>query len=117
MPDDLWLLEEGHCFRDQVLNLCGAARADRHALRFEASNLETLRILVEQRGGVTLLPRLATLFLADAQRARLRPLAEPVPGRTVRLVVGRGYLMRAAVRAFGTTVRDVMVGQEGVHVL
>lgn len=113
---DLWLLREGHCFRDQVLNLCGAGGGGEQALRFEGSNLETLRILVEQRGGLTLLPLLATRFLAPVQQARLRPLAEPVPGRTVRLVAGRGYLKRAALRAYAGVVREEMASQPGVRV-
>lgn len=116
LVDDLWLLAEGHCLRDQVLDLCGRAAAGTQALRFEGGNLETLRIMVEHIGGLTLFPFLATRFLTDAQRSRLRPLAPPAPFRDVRLVRGRGYLKRAAVDAFGTAIREATAGLDGVRV-
>ncbi|ARA92341.1 DNA-binding transcriptional regulator OxyR [Rhodothermaceae bacterium RA] len=115
LPDEvdvgeLWLLQEGHCFRDQVLQLCGAdaGRSCATPLRFESGNLETLRILVDRTGGMTLLPFLATLFLSDRERAHVRAFQAPAPHRTVRLAYGRAYLKRALINAFAGTVRSVI---------
>lgn len=87
--EDLWLLREGHCFREQVLDLCADLEWDElepPALRFESASLETLMRLVEVNGGMTLLPRLAVHGMSEERRSRVRPFDEPVPVRTVRLV-------------------------------
>ena len=104
---EMWLLSEGHCFRDQVLDLCArAGHAQRqHPLRFESGALETLRVMVEHTGGLTLLPRLATRYLPQSERARVRPLAAPVPRRTVRLAQARPQLKEALVGAYAETVQ------------
>ena len=108
-PDEVWLLSEGHCFRDQVLHLCGSApSAAPRRVRFESGNLETLRRMVDRAGGVTLLPELATRYLTDAEAARVRPLAAPVPRREVRLLVPRSHPRRALVDAFAAAVRDAV---------
>lgn len=100
--DDLWLLNQGHCFRDQVLHLCGDAEraGDPGGLRFESGNLETLKRLVERSGGMTLLPELAVVDFDEAERRRLRPFAAPPPARLVRLVAAGAYLKRRLVDAF-----------------
>jgi LysR family hydrogen peroxide-inducible transcriptional activator len=102
---DLWLLHEGHCFRDEVLRLCRevsrSESGDRpRPLRFESGNLETLKRLVESSGGITLLPALAALDLRDRERLLVRPFAAPPPSRQVRLIHGNGYLKRSLSDAF-----------------
>jgi LysR family hydrogen peroxide-inducible transcriptional activator len=101
--DDLWLLNEGHCFRDQVVQLCGeVGRPGRtpRPLRFESGSLETLKRLVESSGGLTLLPYLATIDLGQSERERVRPFAAPAPSRQVRLIQGKTYLKRGLIEAF-----------------
>ena len=106
-PDEVWLLGEGHCFRDQVLALCGAARGGaQRRVRFESGSLETLRRMVDRAGGVTLLPELATRYLTAAEAARVRPLSPPVPRRTVRLLTGRSHPRQALAAAFAEAVRE-----------
>jgi len=105
--DDLWLLAEGHCFREQAIRLCRrrtsrrpAAAGDTAGARFESGNLETLARLVEQGVGMTLLPALAAADLrTDAQRALIRPFARPAPMREVRLVRRRAHLKQHLVDA------------------
>lgn len=104
--EDLWLLAEGHCFREQVLQVCRRASSASGPLRFESGSLETLRMLVDERGGATLLPLLAVRTLSEAERASVRPFTAPAPQRTVRLVQGRTYLRRALIQAFERTVRE-----------
>lgn len=107
-PEEVWLLSEGHCFRDQVLHLCGAAptKGTGRNVRFESGNLETLRRMVDRAGGVTLLPELSTLYLTADEARRVRPLAEPIPQREVRLVTGRTHLRRTLVAAYADAVRE-----------
>jgi LysR family hydrogen peroxide-inducible transcriptional activator len=99
---EVLLLAEGHCFRDQVLELCrGEANGPaRGALHFASGNLETLKALVEQGCGVTLLPALAGGEEGQTGRAVLRPFAAPVPSREIYLVHRRAYLKARLIEAF-----------------
>jgi LysR family hydrogen peroxide-inducible transcriptional activator len=108
--DDMWLLSEGHCFRDQVRDLCARAAGTGRGqpIRFESGNLETLRMMVDRAGGVTLLPTLATLPMSEAGRHRIRSFAEPVPQREVRVVYGRAYLKRALIEAYVDVVTETI---------
>jgi LysR family hydrogen peroxide-inducible transcriptional activator len=81
--EDLLLLEEGHCLRDQALDLCaGAPRATRHA-----TSLETLWHMIAAGEGFSLLPTLALAARPDlAGQVTCRKLAEPEAGRTISLI-------------------------------
>jgi LysR family transcriptional regulator, hydrogen peroxide-inducible genes activator len=101
--DDLWLLQEGHCFRDQILELCEDLRSEgagRRSVTFRSGNLETLKQMVNASGGMTLLPSLAVQSLKGTERDRVRPFVEPSPARIVRLVRRKTYLKRGLIEAF-----------------
>lgn len=101
---NLWLLNEGHCFRDQTVKLCKKFRKDKLAdpkIEFESGNLETLKQLVEQNFGMTLLPYLAKNQIDEqCAKAHLRFFDDPVPRRKVRIVYSREYLKRNIIEAF-----------------
>jgi LysR family hydrogen peroxide-inducible transcriptional activator len=86
--DDLWLLDDGHCFRNQVVQLCGAHRRRLlHGVRFEAGNFETLRGLVDRVGGCTLIPEsFASTLPNEVRRRQVRPFRGKVPTREVSVV-------------------------------
>lgn len=107
--DDLWLLNEGHCFRDQVLHVCGrSSSAPQSAAQFESGSPETLARLVRHSGGMTLLPQLATHHMTDAERTKfVIPFADPPPTRDVRLVIRRRHKQRL-VDAFAETLQDTL---------
>ncbi len=89
----MWLLEEGHCLRVQALNICSENpdKAMGH-FRFQTGNLETLKRLVDQQGGYTLLPELATMDFDDKEYARIRYFKNPQPVREVSMIVHRHHL-------------------------
>lgn len=101
--DDIWLLNEGHCFRDQAIAICKKARGKgiKHKnLIFESGNLETLKRLVDQRFGYTLVPSLAVLGMpASEQKKKLRYFRSPVPTREVSLVYSRAFLKKSIIEA------------------
>lgn len=107
--DDVWVLSEAHCLRAQVLGLCmqgtlpeeGGPRCA-PGVRFESGNLETLKRLVENGEGMTLLPALAAEFVqaGEGAPARLVPFHAPVPTRRITLVRRRASLKRHLVRTF-----------------
>lgn len=95
----LLLLEDGHCLRGQALAACGRARIEE--LGYRATSLPTLVQMVASGAGITLLPRLAVATEAARASVIMRPLAEPVPFRTLALVWRRGTFAEGALRRLG----------------
>jgi LysR family hydrogen peroxide-inducible transcriptional activator len=110
VDEDIWLLQEEHCFRDQVLQICGQDPAHNNAahIRFESGSLETLRHLVDRVGGITLLPYLATQYLDRKAKSNVRNFASPQPSRQVRTISRRAYARRPLIDAYAGVVRDVV---------
>ena len=97
--ETLLLLEEGHCLRDQALEVCGLAGAG-ESQDFRATSLETLRQMVATGAGVTLLPELATKgAYGDARGVVVRPFGKPAPVRHVGAVWRKTTARRAAIDA------------------
>jgi LysR family hydrogen peroxide-inducible transcriptional activator len=98
-PNKLWLLEEGHCFRSQIMNLCELQKASKegHSLEYEAGSIETLRRMVELTDGITILPELATMDLNAKQQLQLRQFRRPAPMREVSLVVHRDFVKKRLI--------------------
>ena len=96
---ELWLLEEGQCFRNQVLNLCEIKMQPNQESHFEyeAGNIDTLRKMVELTNGVTILPELATLDFNIKQQNMVRHFKAPLPVREVSLVTHRNFVKKKLV--------------------
>jgi len=100
VPDDIaldriWLLNEGHCMRNQIINLCSEQiqklQAER-PFRYESSNVGTLRKMVDKNGGLTILPELATHEFGEDQMERVRYFEDPEPVREVGLVTNDHFV-------------------------
>lgn len=84
---DLWMLTEGHCFRDQTLAVCKSKKKsseEKRNIKFESGSLETLKKMVDQENGFTLLPYLAAQDVA--QTKKIKEFVTPVPSREVSLI-------------------------------
>lgn len=100
--ESVWLLEEGHCFRDQVVRVCSRAKRQNvlDNVEFASGSLETLINLIRQGDGYTLIPELAAMNLAEAeQKVHLRSFKKPVPTREVSLVHSRSFLKQELIDA------------------
>jgi LysR family hydrogen peroxide-inducible transcriptional activator len=102
--ESVWIMAEGHCFREQVLQLCRGERAvmapGGGSVQFVSANFETLIRLVDANFGLTVLPEMVIRTLPAAQRRRhVRPFAPPVPVREVSFVHSRDHLRRAIADA------------------
>ncbi|HNH61913.1 MAG TPA: hydrogen peroxide-inducible genes activator [Cyclobacteriaceae bacterium] len=91
-PNELWLLEEGHCFRSQVLNLCELQKRNDVQFRYETGNIETLKRMVENTEGITILPELAVKEFSKSQLKLVKKLQAPSPAREVSLVTHRDHI-------------------------
>ncbi|GJQ20285.1 MAG: transcriptional regulator [Bacteroidia bacterium] len=92
----LWLLEEGHCLRSQIMHLCElkTRAVGGQNVQYEAGSVETLKKLVETRNGVTILPTLAVRDLTARQMKMVRHFKPPVPVREVSLVTHRNFVKK-----------------------
>lgn len=106
----LWLLEEGHCFRNQVFNLCELKKKDIESdrLHYQAGSLETLKNLVDHNKGITILPLLATKELTQSQQRKIRSFAPPKPVREISLVVNSNYSRKSILQALKKAIEDCM---------
>ncbi len=93
----LWLLDEGHCFRDQLVKFCHLKNAPSQRVTYSRGSLETFMHFVEQGNGVTFVPELAVKTLSPERRAFVRPFALPRPARCVTLVHHRDYVRHAVI--------------------
>lgn len=89
----LWLLEEGHCFRSQIINLCDLKKSFKNCHQFEyaAGSFETLKKIVDTTDGLTILPEMATHYFTTNQMAKIRHFKHPAPVREVSIVLHRNY--------------------------
>ncbi len=93
--NEIWLLNKGNCFRDQVLNICADNKKNPvkdGKIRFESGNLETLKSMVLKTSGYTILPHLAVNVLSPVHKKMIRDFSSPVPTREVSIVYGRSFL-------------------------
>jgi LysR family hydrogen peroxide-inducible transcriptional activator len=104
----LWLLEEGHCLRNQVFNLCELKKKDFESdrLHYEAGSIETLKNLVDHHNGITILPFLATLDLNKKQKQKIREFARPKPVREISLVVNKNFHRASLLKALKTEIEN-----------
>ena len=88
---EIWLLSDGHCFRDQVINLCSFMGNINSQLPFhyEAGSLETLMNIIDQEGGITLIPELAKFSMSEKRLKNVRTFTTFKPLREVSLVYSR----------------------------
>ncbi|CAN5303658.1 LysR substrate-binding domain-containing protein [soil metagenome] len=109
--DDMLLLEDGHCFKDGVLNLCKASRNyEGDNFQLESGSFETLIKLSNEGLGMTLLPYLHTLDVKEAEKNKLKMFKDPVPAREVSLIYNKSELKIQIIEALKNTIAGVIKG-------
>ena len=106
---DMWLLQEGHCFRSQTVNICSDTESgNRSNIKFESGSLETLRNIVDQESGYTLLPELAMLNLEDAKQSYIKHFKDPRPVREIGLITHRTSLKKKLIEALRLEILEAV---------
>lgn len=109
--DEILLLQDGHCFRDGILNLCkNNIRNEINHFQIESGSFETLIKLANEGLGTTLLPYLHTLDLKDSDKNKLRHFKEPKPAREVSLIFPKSELKIHIIDALRNTISGVIKG-------
>ncbi len=107
--NDLWLLTEGHCFRDQSLTICRNRKKTtdiNRNIKLESGSLETLRRMVDQETGFTLLPYLAAQDVDN--KKQLKEFASPIPTREVSLIYNVHFKRNAFKESLIETIQKTL---------
>lgn len=102
---DLILLSEGHCLRDQIIELCGTNRLGELPYTFQSGSLETIMRIVDTTSMLTIIPEMALPYIPDSHKSRVKTLARGAASRKVVMGVRRTYAKETIVAA----LREVIV--------
>ncbi|NLP57007.1 LysR substrate-binding domain-containing protein [Lutibacter sp. B1] len=108
--DDILLLEEGHCFTENVINLCSAFGNKNQQFQIHSGSFETLIKLSKEGLGMTLLPYLQTLDINDTDKIYLREFKDPVPAREVSIIYHKSQLKIHLIDALKNVIDSVIRG-------
>lgn len=107
---DIWMLGDGHCFRDQVINLCEMSGVQHKGLpfEFESNSLETLMRIVDKEGGFTLIPELALQYIPESKKKQIRALSTYKPLREVSVIYSRYYTKQRLIELLCEEIKSVV---------
>ena len=106
--EHLWLLDEGHCFRDQLVRFCQMDNVKMHQIAYKLGSLETFMRMVESGNGMTFIPELATYQLDDRQKQLVRPFAIPRPTRQLFLITRSDFVRHELLNLFIKSLKEVI---------
>ena len=104
---ELWLLDEGHCFRDQMVRFCQMKSSQTSQLAYNLGSMETFMRMVESGMGITFIPELAAMQLSEPQKELVRPFAIPVPTRQLILITNRNFIRQNLLEVL---VKEIQAG-------
>ena len=101
---ELWLLDEGHCFRDQMVRFCQMKSSQTSQLAYNLGSMETFMRMVESGMGITFIPELAEMQLSEPQKELVRPFAIPIPTRELILITNKNFIRQTLL---DTVVKEI----------
>ncbi|MGB0777957.1 MAG: hydrogen peroxide-inducible genes activator [Flavobacteriaceae bacterium] len=104
--ENLWVLEEGHCLRDQTFNFCGPDTGYNQV--YEAGSIETLIKIVDTNGGYSIIPELQIPLLTQSQRENLRDIDNPPANREVSIVIKKGFIKERMLNAVADSIKKII---------
>jgi len=106
----LWLLEEGHCMRSQILNFCALKKQKEteESFHYNAGSIETLKNMVDTNFGMTIIPELATHNLTVSQKKRLRSFKTPIPMREISIIHHREFIKAKLIQCLKQSIMFVI---------
>jgi LysR family hydrogen peroxide-inducible transcriptional activator len=111
--EPLWVLSEGHCLRDQVLAVCQQPSAAGHVnIQYSTGSIETLKRMVANGGGITLVPELAV----REDEGNVRRFSGSEPMRAIVLVMRRPFVRRKVLDALTQAIKQAVPEQFLEHV-
>ena len=110
VTSDIWMLGNGHCFRNQVVNLCEMSASQHKNLpfEFESNSLETLMRIVDVEGGFTLIPELALQYMSPEKKKQVRSIANTKPLREVSVIYSRHFTKQRLITLLCDEIKSVV---------
>ncbi|MCC8172417.1 MAG: hydrogen peroxide-inducible genes activator [Parabacteroides sp.] len=102
----LWLLDEGHCFRDQLVRFCKMEKVKVRQAAYRLGSMETFMRMVESGNGITFIPELAVSQLNEEQKKLVRPFAIPRPTRQINLVTRKDFIRHSILEILKKCIRE-----------
>ena len=112
---ELLLLSDGHCLRDQILELCQARRSTHASYLFESGSLDTLMRIVDNTSAMTIIPEMALPFIPEERKAQVKTLAKGATSRKITIAVRRTYVKSSLIAALRDTIMEVALPQAVAH--
>ncbi len=105
-----WLLEDGHCIRDQIMSYCSLQNKDNQLsnLKFQSHSFETLLNMVDSFGGLTIIPELYVQTMPEKQQSKIQEFEKPFPVREVSLISYRSDVKASLGKALAEKVRQIV---------
>lgn len=106
--EELWLLKEGNCFRDQIINICSRKQEEEfhNNFRYESHSIESLKRIVEVTDGMTLIPELAADIVPKDKQEMIKEISDLQPTREISLVVSRQFLKKRLIDGIKEAILD-----------
>lgn len=106
----IWLLEEGHCFRNQAVTICEIREKEMEEsnLNFKGSSFETLLNLTDSFGGYTLVPELYYKDMPPEKQALTKHFQKPIPVREVSIITYRSYAKTKTITYLTTRIQELV---------
>lgn len=110
--DKLWLLQEGHCLRTQVNQICDRSDSNKQASKnfaFESGSMDSLIRFTKANKGMTILPYLATLDFKANDSCRIVPFQSPVPSRSVGLITHKYFVKKRLEKELVAIIKEANI--------
>ncbi len=107
----LWMLDEVHCFRTQILHLCNLKKrrgSNQSIFNYEAGSIDTLINIVDENEGMTVIPEMAVANLSEVQKKNVRPFKNTTPVREISLITRKEFIRELMINIIITEVKDAV---------
>lgn len=103
----IWLMSNGNCFRNQVINLCDLKeRKGQTSFEYESASIETLIRLVDSQGGMTLIPELAAQQVVQRKSSSIKPFRHINPVREISIISNRIFIKKRMIEALESEIKN-----------
>jgi len=108
--EKLWLLQQGNCITDQILDVCSLSQKMLfHNLNFQPNSFETLLNLVDEFNGLTLIPELYYIDLPELKKQKVADFIAPFPVREISLVYHRPYVKHRIIKTLSEEIKGIIL--------
>lgn len=105
--DEIWILDEGHCLRNQVLNLCESNQGlENQGFSFKSGSIETLKNMIKYHSGYTIIPELAARLSDD--KKFIRRFEDPQPSREIGLVYHQNFARQQLLNTLKDSIQSCL---------